>query len=117
MTTYFIEPGDWESATGESLPSGSDGIAVVPAAELRKAIDPVANWFDVDGEENAPIPLLEVVAETAKMLVEEREDTLRLRKALQDIIQHHEIMGGQLSRMSAIRLMAQRALEPEVKSA
>lgn len=34
MTTYFIEPGDWESATGECLPSGSEGIAVVPVDKL-----------------------------------------------------------------------------------
>lgn len=36
MTSYFIEPGDWESATGECLPSGSDGIAVVPLVEVEE---------------------------------------------------------------------------------
>jgi hypothetical protein len=30
MKTYFIEPGDWEGATGECLPSGSEGIEVTP---------------------------------------------------------------------------------------
>jgi hypothetical protein len=38
MTTYFIEPGDWESATGECLPSGSNGIAVVPLNEVKNRI-------------------------------------------------------------------------------
>ena len=28
MTTYMIEPGDWESATGECLPRGSNGVVV-----------------------------------------------------------------------------------------
>jgi hypothetical protein len=35
MKTYFIEPGDWEGATGECLPSGTEGIAVVPADEAN----------------------------------------------------------------------------------
>ena len=38
MTTYFIEPGDWESATGESLPSGSHGITVMTVADAQKAL-------------------------------------------------------------------------------
>jgi hypothetical protein len=39
MTTYFIEPGDWETATGECLPSGTNGIEVVPASEFRKSTE------------------------------------------------------------------------------
>lgn len=74
MTTYFIEPEDWEAATGERLPDGVSGIVVVPVADVQ-------------------------------------EETLRLRKALQDIIRHQEIMGGPLSRVSAIKLIAQKALE------
>lgn len=38
MTTYFIEPGNWEAATGECLPKESDGITVVPVAELQKSL-------------------------------------------------------------------------------
>ena len=83
MKSYYIESGDWESATGECLPSGVDGISVVAVSELRKALEPVATWYDLDGEEGEPMPLLEVVAETAQMLVEERQENLRLRKALQ----------------------------------
>ena len=36
MKTYFIEPGDWESATGECLPSGTEGIAVVTLADYER---------------------------------------------------------------------------------
>ena len=90
---------------------------MISEIDLRKAIEPVASWFDVDGEEGEPMDLVEVVAETAKMLAEERDDCLRLRKALQEIIKHHEDMGGQLSRFSAIRLIAQQALEGGAKSA
>jgi hypothetical protein len=35
MSTYFIEPGDWEAATGECLPSGRDGIVVVPLEKVN----------------------------------------------------------------------------------
>lgn len=113
--TYSIEAGDWENATGEGLPRGAANVVVVKETDLRKAIEPVSSWFDTDGEEGEPIPLIEVVSETAKMLVQEREECLRLRKALQDIIKHHEIMGGQLSRFSGIRIIAQKALGNDVE--
>ena len=32
-TKYMIDPGDWESATGERLPAGSDGVLVVKMPE------------------------------------------------------------------------------------
>lgn len=86
MATYFIEPGDWESATGESLPSGSDGIAVVPASELRKAIEPVLSWFDMDGEEGEPMDVVSVIGEIATYLEEDRRDLLLYRKALRAIL-------------------------------
>lgn len=57
----------------------------VPLSELRKAIDPIAGWFDIDGEVNDPIPLLEVVEETAKMLVAEREDTVLLESEIRSL--------------------------------
>lgn len=38
MKTYFIEPGDWEAATGECLPSGSAGISVVSVEEAQKEL-------------------------------------------------------------------------------
>jgi hypothetical protein len=38
MKTYFIEPGDWEAATSECLPSGSEGIEVVAAAEAKQLL-------------------------------------------------------------------------------
>lgn len=43
---------------------------------------------------------------------EAAEEIERLRKGLEDIIHHHEIMGGQVSRFSTIRLIAQNALNP-----
>lgn len=60
-------------------------LNAVPLAELRKAIDPVVSWFDIDGEVNDPIPLLEVVKETAKMLVAEREDTVLLESEIRSL--------------------------------
>ena len=74
MKTYFIEPGDWESATGESLPKDSHGIFVVSL-----------------------------------------DDFERLRTALKDIMRHQEIMCGPLWKMSAIRKIAEQALEEECK--
>jgi hypothetical protein len=90
---------------------------MISESDIQKAIEPVAFWFDSDGEEGDPMDLVEVVAETAKMLAEERNDCLRLRKALQDIIRLHELIGGRMSQFSAIRAIAQRALEAGAESA
>lgn len=53
--------------------------------ELRAAIEPVADWFDIDGEEGLPVSLLEAVADTANMLAEERRETLRLHNMQRSI--------------------------------
>lgn len=63
----------------------SEYVDSIPLAHLRKAIDPIAGWFDIDGEVNDPIPLLEVVEETAKMLVAEREDTVLLESEIRSL--------------------------------
>lgn len=39
MKKYFIEPGDWEAATGERLPSGSEGIDVTPVLSSEPATE------------------------------------------------------------------------------
>ena len=39
MKKYFIEPGDWEAATGECLPSGSEGIEVTPVLSSEPATE------------------------------------------------------------------------------
>jgi hypothetical protein len=84
----------------------------IPASDIRKAIEPVADWFDIDGEEGDPIPLIEVVSEIAKMLAEERQDTLRYRQALQDIIKHQEIVAGpSMAPMSMTIRIAKKALD------
>jgi len=86
VSTYFIDPGSWESATGECLPSESDGISVVPVSELRKAIEPVLSWFDMDGEEGEPMDVVAVIGEIATYLDEDRRDLLLYRKALRAIL-------------------------------
>lgn len=72
MKTYFIEPGDWETATGECLPNGTEGIAVVTLSDFE-----------------------------------------RLQNALKEIIRHQDVIGGPLSRMSAVRMIAEKALRQE----
>lgn len=86
MKTYFIEPGDWESATGESLPSGSNGIAVVPAAELRKAMnihEAFGEWLCVQIEDadaayrKHPIPEMAIRSISLKQIASKHQAFLR----------------------------------------
>ena len=107
IKTDWVPPGFVEPVK-TAKPETEDPI---PPSDLRKAIEPVADWFEC--EEGDPIPLIEIVAEIAKMLAEERQDTLRYRKALQDIIDHQDLVGGGLAKMSATRLIAKKALQNE----
>jgi len=91
MTTYMIEPGDWESATGECLPRGSNGVVVVPVGDLRKAIEPVLSWFDMDGEAGEPVDVVLFIGEIATALAEDRRDLLLYRKALRAIIASNDL--------------------------
>jgi hypothetical protein len=63
-----------------------DGIAVVPVSDLRKAIEPVLSWFDMDGEEGDPMNVVSVIGEIATYLEEDRRDLLLYRKALRAIL-------------------------------
>ncbi len=86
----------------------------IPVSDLRKAIEPVAYWFESD--ESEPMSLLEIIGEIAKMLAEERQDTLRYRQALQDIVKHQEIFAGpSMARMSMTIRIAKKALQDEGK--
>jgi hypothetical protein len=38
MKRYFIEPGDWEAATGECLPRDRHGIVVVPLEDVDEML-------------------------------------------------------------------------------
>lgn len=118
MTSYFIEPGDWEGATGESLPPGAAGIAVVTFDAVRRAIEPVATWFDLDGEEGRPFSLLEAVSETAKMLVDERADYLRVTQALRKLLVELDAAYGSNAESHAVNaaVIARAALRPEVRA-
>jgi hypothetical protein len=91
VATYFIEPGDWESATGECLPNGSDGIPVVPVSDLRKAIEPVLSRFGMDGEEGEPMDVISVIGEIATYLEEDRRELLLSRKALRAILTSNDL--------------------------
>lgn len=55
---------------------------VVSYSDLRKAIEPVADWFDLEGEEGEPFGICEAIAEISKMLSEERKECLKLRRYL-----------------------------------
>lgn len=110
IKTDWVPPGYVEEV--EPKPEES-----IPVSELRKAIEPVIDWFDVDGEEGEPMPLIEVITEIAKMLAEERQDTLRYRAALQNILAtevDQAWRGGAIK--SPIRLIAECALEAKVNS-
>ena len=110
IKTDWVPPGYVEEV--EPKPEES-----IPVSELRKAIEPVIDWFDVDGEEGEPMPLIEVITEIAKMLAEERQDTLRYRQALQDIIKHQTIVAGpSMAPMSMTIRIARKALEAEGKN-
>lgn len=110
VETDWVPPGYVEEV--EPKPEES-----IPVTDLRKAIEPVIDWFDVDGEEGEPMSLLEIIGEIAKMLAEERQDTLRYRKALQDIIKHQTIVAGpSMAPMSMTIRIARKALEAEGKS-
>jgi hypothetical protein len=87
----MIEPGDWESATGECLPRGSNGVVVVPVGDLRKAIEPVLSWFDMDGEAGEPVDVVLFIGEIATALAEDRRDLLLYRKALRAIIASNDL--------------------------
>lgn len=58
---------------------------------IRKAIEPVEDWFDMRGEEGDPYPIVDAVADTAKMLAEERQDLLRCRAMLQKMYKEMEL--------------------------
>jgi hypothetical protein len=55
---------------------------VVWSAAIREAIEPVASWFDVDGEEGEPMELVEAVKQIASTLAEERQHSLAMLAAL-----------------------------------
>jgi hypothetical protein len=108
VETDWVPPGYVEEV--EPKPEES-----IPVIDLRKAIEPVADWFESD--EGEPMPLIEVIGEIAKMLAEERQDTLRYRQALQDIIKHQTIVAGpSMAPMSMTIRIARKALEAEGKS-
>lgn len=87
----------------------------IPVRDLRKAIEPVAYWFESD--EGEPMQIIEIIGEIAKMLAEERQDTLRYRQALQDIIKHQTIVAGpSMAPMSMTIRIARKALEAEGKN-
>ncbi len=83
----------------------------VAIQDLRRAIEPVANWFDLDGEESEPLDILSVIKEVAKTLVEDRQNLLLCRKALLDIVNHQKLVGGSLSQYSSTLRIAQKALD------
>ncbi len=58
----------------------------IPEKDIRKALEPVADWFDMNGEEGPKFPLVEVVAEVAKSLVEDRNECLKLRSLLLELV-------------------------------
>lgn len=68
MKTYFIEPGDWEAATGESLPNDSHGISVVAFEDfelLRNALKNIIRHQDVIGGPLARMSAVRKIAEKA----------------------------------------------------
>jgi hypothetical protein len=107
VETDWVPPGYVEGKIAE--PKSGESILI---SDLRNAIAPVIDWFDIDGEEGEPMPLIEVITEIANMLSEERQDTLRYRQALQDIIKHQEIVAGpSMAPMSMTIRIARKALE------
>jgi hypothetical protein len=69
----------------------------VSAVDLRRAIEPIASWYDVDGEEGEPMTMVEVIAEACTTLVAEREDNLRMRETLSQIIKSQDLAYASLS--------------------
>jgi hypothetical protein len=84
MTTYFIEPGDWEAATGECLPSGISGIVVVPVADVQEE----------------------------RLALTKRVE--KLESALRTIIEHQKMIGGGIAQWSTTRMMAENALKQDL---
>jgi len=68
VKTYFIEPGDWESATGECLPSDSHGISVVTLEEherLRNALKNILRHQETIGGPLSRVSAVTRIAERA----------------------------------------------------
>ncbi len=81
--------------TGEGVvASRLDYVSVI---ELRRAIEPIAAWYDVDGEEGEPMTMVEVIAEACTTLAAEREDNLRMRETLAQIIKLQDLAYASLS--------------------
>jgi hypothetical protein len=63
----------------------------VPVGDLRKAIEPVLSWFDMDGEEGEPVDVVLFIGEIATALAEDRRDLLLYRKALRAILASNDL--------------------------
>lgn len=101
MTIYQIEPGGWESATGESLPAGAGWIGVVKVDDIRAALRPAREWLNVVFSAGKPIDHVRLVA---KELAHTQAEYRRLRATLLTIANSGDIDDG-------MRDMVQDALE------
>ena len=82
--------------------------------DLRRAIDPVAHWFDLDGEEGSPVTVIEAIELIAKYLHEDRQSLLRYQRTLRNLDKVMSQYGGaeQLS-IRVLREHVQKALKED----
>jgi hypothetical protein len=74
---------DWtleflDEASPEKSISYKSEVGYVAAEDVRKAIEPVASWYDVGVEDAEPVSVLEVVVDVARTLLDECEEVMRL---------------------------------------
>ena len=81
----------------------SDTFISEPA--IRKAIEPVAFWFDSDGE-GEDLSVVEIVAEISRMLAEERQSLLQAKQCFDAIIE--ECQSNAPQAMQVILLLANK---------
>lgn len=56
-------------------------------SEIRAALEPVADWYDIDGNEGEKPDLSDVVADVASDLVADRKENIELRRICRKIVE------------------------------